>query len=56
MHVTWNNVQHGRFSYQFENKDTIFQVEVLSDLAYELCSCVEILVNEILTKYGNLVQ
>ena len=30
MYVTWNTVQHVRFL----NKDTIFRVEGLSDLAY----------------------
>ena len=44
------------FSHPFDNKDTIFRVEVVSDLAYEFCSCVDISVNYILTKYGHLVQ
>ena len=54
--MTWDTVQHGMFYHQFENKDTIFRVEVVSDLAYELYSCVDISVNQILTKYGHLVQ
>ena len=45
MNVTWKTVQHGRFYHQFKNKDTILQVEVVSDLPYELCSCVDIEVN-----------
>ena len=56
MQVTWKTVQHGLVSHPFENKDTIFRVEVVSDLAYDFCYCVEISVNQILTKYGHLVQ
>ena len=56
MHVIWNTVQHGQFLCPFENKDTIFWVEGFSDLAYEFCSCVDIVVNHILTKYGHLMQ
>ena len=48
MHMTWETVQHGRFSYTFENIYTIFQVEVVSNLSYEFCSCVGISVNNIL--------
>ena len=36
------------FSHLFENKGTIFWVEVVSDLAYDFCYCVEISVNRIL--------
>ena len=56
MHVTWNTVQNGLFTHPFENKDTLFRVEVVYDLAYEFCSCVDISVNQILTKFGYLVQ
>ena len=56
MNVTCNTVQYGRFSHPFENKDTIFLVEVVSDLNYELCSCVDIEENQILTKYVHLVK
>ena len=49
MHMTWNTVQHGLFSLPFEKKDIIFQVEVVSDLSYDLCSCVDISANKILT-------
>ena len=56
MHVTWNTVQNGLFTHPFENKDTLFRVEVVSELAYEFYSCDDISVNQILTKYGNLVQ
>ena len=56
MHVTWNTAQHRLFYHPFENKYTIFWLEVLSDLDYEFCSCVEIPGNKILTKYGHLVQ
>ena len=56
MPVTWNNVQHGKFLRPFKNKYTIFWVEVVSDLNYEFCYCVDIAVNQILTKYGHLVQ
>ena len=45
MHVTCNTVQHGKFYHPFENKDSIFQVELVSDLANEFCSCVDIKVN-----------
>ena len=54
--MIWNTVQHGQFYRQFENKDTIFQVEVISDQAYDFCYCVEIAVNRILTKSGHFVQ
>ena len=56
MHVTWNTIQNGKFTCPFGNKYTIFRVEVVSDLAYEFCSCVGIVLKNILTKYGNLVQ
>ena len=49
-------VHHGLFPHKFENRDTIFWVEVVYDLAYELCSCVEISLNYIIIKYGHLVQ
>ena len=45
MQVTRKTVQHGQLPHPFENKDTIFLVEVLSDLDYELCSCVDIVVH-----------
>ena len=44
------------FPHQFENKDTIFRVEVVSDLVYALFYCLYIVVVKILTKYGNLVH
>ena len=56
MHVTWKTVQHGQFLHKFENKDTIFCVEVVSHLTYEFCSCIDIAVNQILTKSGHLFQ
>ena len=56
MHVTWNTVNHGWFSHPFENKDTIYWVEIVFDLAYEFCYCAYIAVNHILTKSGKLVQ
>ena len=56
MHVSWNTVQHGLVSHPFENKDTIFQVEVVVDLAYGFFSCDSISINQILTKYGRLIQ
>ena len=56
MQVTSDTVQHGQFPHPFENNDTIFLVEVFSDLAYELCYFVDIEVNHILEKYPNLVQ
>ena len=56
MHMTWNTMQHGLFPHPFENKDIFFCVEVVSDLAYEFCCGVDISVNQILTKYGHLVQ
>ena len=55
MHVTWNTVQHGQFSHPLK-KDTLFLVEVVSDLAYKFCSCVDIEVNQILKKSGHLVH
>ena len=56
MHVTWNTVKYGRFSHIFEDKDTIFWVEEFYDLTYEFFSCVDNVVNQILTKFGQLVQ
>ena len=56
MHVICNIVQNGQFYHPFENKDTILRVKVVSDLAYEFCSRVEILVNKILAKTEHLVQ
>ena len=56
IHVTFKTVQHGWFKLPFENKDTLFRVEVVSDLTYDLYSCVDIVVNRILKKYGRLVQ
>ena len=56
MHMTWNTVNHGLFYNSFENKDTLFWVEVFSDLAYEFCCCAEISVNRILPQSGHLVQ
>ena len=56
MHVTCNTVLNGQFSRPFENKTAIFRVEGVSYLAFELCDCVEISVNQILTNYGHLVQ
>ena len=46
----------GKFSHQFGNKDTIFWVEGVSDLAYELCYFFDISVNLIPTKLWHLVQ
>ena len=40
----------------FENKDTIFRLEVVSHLTYDFCSCFDIAVNHIPTKSGHLVQ
>ena len=56
MHVIWNTVQHGQFTHQIEKEYTISMVEVFSDLAYELCYCVDNAVNNIPEKPGNLVQ
>ena len=47
MCVTWNTAQHGRLSHPFENRDTIFRVEVVSDLASEFYYCVVVVVNQI---------
>ena len=49
-------MQHERFYHTFENKYTFFWVKEVSDLAYEFCSCVGIAVDQVLTKYGQLVQ
>ena len=56
MHINLNTVQYGRLSRPFENKDNILRVEVVSDLAYKLCYCVKIAVNQIPTESGHLVQ
>ena len=56
MHLTWNTVQNGMFYHPFKNKITIFRVAVVSDLAYEFCSCVDISVNHILTISGHFMQ
>ena len=50
MNMTWNTIQNGRFYHPFENKDTLFWFEVVYDLAYEFCSCVENAMNNILPK------
>ena len=55
MHLIWNTVQHGQFSRPIENKDTIIQVERISDQTCDLCSCVDIEVNHTLNKFGHLV-
>ena len=47
-----NTVHHGLFSHPSEKKDTTLRVEVFSDLAYEFCSCVDIIVNQILKNMG----
>ena len=49
MPLICHTVLTGNFSRQFKNKDTSFRVEEVSDLAYELCYCVDIAVNQILT-------
>ena len=56
MNLACNTIQNGLFYHPLENKDTIFWVEVVSDLDYDFCSCVHISVNQILTKYGRLSQ
>ena len=56
MYMTWNTVQNGQFTHPFENKDIILQVDVVSNLAYEFCSYFGISVNQILSKYGHLMQ
>ena len=56
MQMTWNTVNHGQFYHPFEDRDSIFRVEALSDLTYEFFSCVDIAVNHILTKYEHLVK
>ena len=55
MHVTWNTVHHSLFPHPLK-ADTLFWVEVVSELTYEFFSCVDIVLNQILTKSGNLVQ
>ena len=45
----WNIVVTGQFSQQYENKDTNFRVEAVSDLCYELYYRVDIAANQILT-------
>ena len=52
----WHTFLTGKFSHQFENKDTPFWVEGIYDLAYELCYWVDVVVNQILTEPGLLVQ
>ena len=47
-----NTVQHEQFYRTFENKYTLFQLELVSDLAYEICSCVDMAVNKILRNMG----
>ena len=54
MNVTWKTVKHGISPHKFKNKDTIFQVKVVSDLAYEFFYFFDISVNHILTKYGHM--
>ena len=50
--MTCNTVQNGRFPHPFENKGNMFLVEVGFELAYEICSFVDIEVNQILKYMG----
>ena len=50
MPVLWHTVLPGQFFCKIENKDTIFQMEVVFDLSCEWCYCVCIVVNLILTE------
>ena len=54
--MTCNTVKHGLSYHPFENKDNMLRVEVVSDLAYDFCSCVDISVNQTLTKSGHLMK
>ena len=54
MHLIWHTVLSGHFTHQFENTDTLFWVKGVSDLAYELCNCVDIEVNRNPKKPGHL--
>ena len=47
--MIWYTMLFGQFLCLFENKDTIFQMEGVSDLSYELYYCVYIAMNNILT-------
>ena len=51
MILIWHTVLHGHFSGQFENKETISQIEGISGVAYKLWYCIDIVVYPIL---GNL--
>ena len=54
---TWLETLCSRnFLRPFEDKDTLFHVEAVSDLTYEFCYCVKISLNQILIKFGHLVQ
>ena len=56
MSLICHTVLNGQFYSQFENKDTNFHMEGVSDLSYELCYCVENEVHQIQTQYGILVH
>ena len=56
MHVICHTVLPGHFPPQLESINNPFRVERVSDLAYELCYCVDATVNQILTKPGLFVQ
>ena len=36
MHVIWHTITHGQFSHQFENNDTIIQMEGFLVMLLEL--------------------
>ena len=52
MTVIWYTVLTGQFSRWFENKDNIFQVEVVSELDFEFCYFVNIVITQILAEPG----
>ena len=56
MNVILNTLQHGKFTRPFESRDTIFWVEGISDLSYAFCYCVDIAVNQNVTKSVHLLQ
>ena len=56
MHMIWKTVLTGHIPHKFKNKGAILQVEEVSDLSYELCYCLDILVIQIKTKPVHLVK
>ena len=56
MHFIWDTLQNGKFPHTFESKYTIFWVELVYGMAYEIFYCVGIAVNKVPKISGKLLQ